>query len=280
MWQSKIKAKDKTSKMMDEDEQQKQQPLLRDGGEEKKLVLRKEIVLDYNGLWDDDLDPVINVLKNSKVIEELRLKYNEVTLSSGKFAEALAYNRTLRVLDVCDNNIGSLGAKQIANALRVNRSLQELYIDHCKLGDDGAKHLAGALMDNKTLRVMHLNQNGIGDAGAQSIAASLVINQSLRDIRLNGNLIGRKGGNKLANALMCNGSIVNIGLEKNSVIRSEQARIKEIINEPKRGGISKDGMSPLESLEAFIETKDKELEEKDQRIASLTADLVAKGCKI
>mmetsp|Transcript_21645 Transcript_21645/g.32887 ORF Transcript_21645/g.32887 Transcript_21645/m.32887 type:complete len:251 (+) Transcript_21645:90-842(+) len=246
-----------------------------------KLVTRKEIILDYNGLWDDDLDVIIKVLKDTQVLEELRLKFNEITLSSGKFAEALAYNRTLRVLHLDENNIGSLGAKQIANALRVNRTLHSLYLNHCKLGDEGGKHMARALMENKSIRVLWLDQNGIGDAGAQSLAASFVINQTLRDIRLNGNLIGKKGGNKLANALKCNGSIVKIGLEKNNVIRSEQARIQEILKDEKRGGGSNnDEMSPLERLEAFIETKDRELEKKDERIASLTADLVAKGCEV
>jgi len=246
-----------------------------------KLVKRKEIILDYNGLWDDDLDVIIKVLKDTTVLQELRLKFNEITLSSGKFAEALAYNRTVRVLHLCENNIGSLGAKQIANALRVNGTLTTLYLNHCKLGDDGARHLARALMNNKSIRILHLDQNGIGDGGAQSLAASFVINQTLNDIRLNGNLVGKRGGKKLANALEHNGSIAKIGLEKNNVIRSEQKRIGEILMDPERGKISSgDEMSPLERLEAFIETKDRELEEKDERIAALMADLLAKGCEV
>ena len=48
----------------------------------------------------DNLDGLIKVIQESKVLEELDLSDNGITLADGKFTDALAKNKTLRVLNL------------------------------------------------------------------------------------------------------------------------------------------------------------------------------------
>ena len=74
------------------------------------LVTQQFINLGGKGLRDSDLDVLIKVLQKSTVHEELWLDDNQITLADNKFTNALARNRTLRVLylDVRRARIGGL----------------------------------------------------------------------------------------------------------------------------------------------------------------------------
>ncbi|KAL7531577.1 hypothetical protein ACHAWF_003831, partial [Thalassiosira exigua] len=62
------------------------------------LVQQKEIRLGKKDLHDADLIVLAEVLRKSKVLEELNLYENSITLAEGQFVDALAKNQSLRYL--------------------------------------------------------------------------------------------------------------------------------------------------------------------------------------
>ncbi|KAL7547233.1 hypothetical protein ACHAWF_010564, partial [Thalassiosira exigua] len=62
------------------------------------LVQQKEIHLGNKDLRDGDLIVLSKVLQKSKVLENLWLWRNSITLVEGQFVDALAKNQSLRKL--------------------------------------------------------------------------------------------------------------------------------------------------------------------------------------
>lgn len=158
-----------------------------------RLVKQKQINLGDQGLRDGDLDVLVKVLQKSKVLEQLSLYGNQITLADGKFTNALANNHTLRKLYLYNNKIGPEGAKKLEAVLKINETLQVLYLSLNQIGNEGSKSIADALMSNSSLQALDFSHNNIGDEGAESLAASLLVNESLRRIWLEGNNISNEG---------------------------------------------------------------------------------------
>ena len=59
-----------------------------------ELIKRKIINLRSKGLKDDDLDILYKVIEENTVLEQLHLGDNNLTLSDGKLAKAIANNTT------------------------------------------------------------------------------------------------------------------------------------------------------------------------------------------
>jgi len=151
-------------------EQKKRKEKRKNNWNYAELIKQKIINLGDIDLVDDDLDEVIKTIEQSTVLEELVLGDNELTLADGKFAHAIAKNKTIKRLYLWSNNIGV----------------------------EGAKHLANALKKNNTVKELSLTSNGIGNE--EYIADMLAINKTLQEIRLVNNNIGGPGGRKLAEA--------------------------------------------------------------------------------
>ena len=174
------------------------------------LVRKEDIDLEYKNLRDKDLDVLVDVLRKSKVLEELDLYKNQLTLADGKFTDALANKNTLKSLDLSCNHIGAEGVERLADALKVNNTLKKLTLYGNEIGAEGAKHFADALMENETLEEIDLDSNNIGDEGAKSIANCFMVNQSIREVNLEDNNITDDGAQKLIEALKRND-----GMKKN-----------------------------------------------------------------
>ena len=129
-------------------------------------------------------------------LEELYLsrfnrKLNTTTISKGISdlgAELLSIGirntKTLRVLHIADNNIGSSGAIAIANALVSNTSLEELNLNYNKIGEDGYKAIAKAIINNKTLKILLLYSDSKMDESAMIILRSLHHNNTIINLVL------------------------------------------------------------------------------------------------
>ncbi|KAL9185900.1 hypothetical protein ACHAXT_003677 [Thalassiosira profunda] len=209
------------------------------------LVQQKSINLLGKNLYDGDLDVLVKVLRESKVLEELWLDHNRITLADGKLTDALAENRTLRRLDLNSNATGNEGAKRLSDALKRNDSLHVIRLGGNQIGDEGGKWLADALKcnntlqyidlgsnqiggegckwlsdalkHNNTLEVIVLINNQIGDEGAKSLASAYVVNKALREAYLSSNNIGDVGAKSLAASLLANGSLAKIVLAENNI---------------------------------------------------------------
>lgn len=240
------------------------------------LVVKKEIVLRDMGLCDSDLDLICEVISESQVVEELILSSNRLTLGSEKFADALAHNKTLRVLHLDQNRISAEGIKRLAAVLKVNESLQKIVLDGNLLSCREAKILARALMVNKTLQIVSLGANKIGDRGAQSLATSLRENKSLTAVGLRGNKIGCEGAKQLADALEKNCGIKSLFLddEKSHV----EIDIQTALDDPKRRILQLEAI--LAKKDEIIEAKDLEIAKKKAEVSSLMADLESTKAKL
>eukprot|EP00580_Thalassiosira_gravida_P019253 CAMPEP_0201661616 /NCGR_PEP_ID=MMETSP0494-20130426/3934_1 /ASSEMBLY_ACC=CAM_ASM_000839 /TAXON_ID=420259 /ORGANISM="Thalassiosira gravida, Strain GMp14c1" /LENGTH=316 /DNA_ID=CAMNT_0048139773 /DNA_START=78 /DNA_END=1028 /DNA_ORIENTATION=+ len=232
------------------------------------LVNEKGINALYNkGLHDDDLNVITEVLQKSQVLELLHLGANRITLTDGKFTDALTTNRSLRFLHLGWNTIGDEGAKRLADAIKVNRTLQKIYLNDNQIGNDGARHLADAVTINKSLQVMRLYNNDIGDEGASSLASSIKENETLQEIYLNCNPISDVGAQTLADALKYNFAIKTLDLwNSKRLSKNMQEEIETILSDPRR---------EVNVLRAIIARKDEEMAARDEEIAMLTAENAA-----
>ena len=194
------------------------------------LINKEHIDLSFNSLHDGNIEVLVEVLEKSEVLGELNLWDNRIALADDKFTDALAQNRTLRVLSLGSNNITSDGMKRLAAALKVNQSVQELHMgDNC-MGNDGAKSFADALTANTALQMISLYGNNIGDEGAQCLATSFKENQNLRVIWLHENKIGNDGAQSLVDALQCNHVIEKLFLLGNRITnRSIENEIQDVL---------------------------------------------------
>ena len=83
---------------------------------------------------------------------ELDIRNNNLGHGAELLSEGITNTKTLRVLNISDNNIGPSGTTAIANALSNNTSLEELDMSDNPIGLDGAKSLGSAIINNKKLK--------------------------------------------------------------------------------------------------------------------------------
>ena len=95
------------------------------------------IDLGSKKLQDSHIEGLVKLLAQSQNIKTLILSGNKITLTNGKFAKALAHNRTLLVLNLHNNNIGNEGAKSLSDALKVNQTLEKLHLGNNHIGQSG-----------------------------------------------------------------------------------------------------------------------------------------------
>ena len=239
-----------------------------------ELIKQRSIDLyHHEGLVDNDLDILYQVIEKSKVLQVLNLRGNKLTLADGKFATAIAKNTTIKEVNLIENNISEEGIKHLADALKENTvsKLDELRLGGNNIGDQGAEYIADMLIVNKTLQYIGLNDNNIGDKGAESIATSLAVNAGMRVIWLNSNnKITDASAEKLADALGSNHIVEYLGLGGNNISVHVEERIEAILNDSNRADKSQ---SSLNKLELFIaKQKDKELKGRNTEIAKKDRD--------
>ena len=138
-------------------------------------------------------------ISNNRLNRKLNTSDNELFGEFGKLSKGigdqgaellskgLTNTKTLRVLHIADNNIGSSGAIAIANALVNNTSLEELNMNHNnEFGQDGAEAIAKAITSNKTLKKLLLyGDSMMNDDEATMIRRSLNHNSTIIKLDLN-----------------------------------------------------------------------------------------------
>ena len=167
----------------------------------------KVLNIGYNNLWLTEQEAVA-ISDMMICLEELYISANKVHPLGDHEAELLSEGitntKTLRVLNISDNNIGPSGTTAIANALTNSTSLEELDIGNNKLGDHGAELLSEGITNTKTLRVLNISENNIGPSGTTAIANALTNNTSLEELDMSCNTIGQDGAIALGNAITNN----------------------------------------------------------------------------
>ncbi|KAL3762371.1 hypothetical protein ACHAW5_011112 [Stephanodiscus triporus] len=242
------------------------------------LAKKKKIVLACKDLKDGDIEVLAEVLEKSTIVEEMNLMMNQISLSDDKFTDALAQNKSLKILNLYNNSIGVEGTKRLAKAISINTSLKELNLEGAEMGDEGVKHLATALNTNGTLEVLILRGNNINDDGAISIATYLLFNKSLRVLLLGQNNISDAGADALVSLIECNHVIDQIMLDGNKVSDIINLKMRNAFSKPSRK--SHDGnFMPKCLVENILAHQDKTMADKDAAIKTLKDEISALEAK-
>ena len=192
----------------------------------EKLVKKRRINLILKGLCDDGLDILYKVIGESTVLEALSLSNNQLTLSDGKLANAIAKNTTLKELNLRRNKINLKGIEQLADALKENnKTIVVLYLGDNNIGDEGDKCIADVLVVNKSLQDIVLSSNNINLEGAKYLADALKENDTLKELAIDKNNIGDGGAVRIAEAIQHNQSVKTLALGFNNM---------SILNDPNR----------------------------------------------
>ena len=165
-------------------------------------------------------------LKRNHSLLEINLGNCGITEKGGKgTGDALMVNRSLQVLNLCDNPI-STGVVHIAESLKHNHSLLEINLRRCRISQEGGKAIGDALMVNRSLQVLDLHGNPIS-AGVVHIAESLKCNHSLLEINLGVCGITEREAESLAISLKENNSLHTLNLRGNSLSDGGGAHIAD-----------------------------------------------------
>ncbi|KAN0065602.1 hypothetical protein ACQY0O_000725 [Thecaphora frezii] len=129
-------------------------------------------------------------LKKNRTLRVLNLSDNQIEMPGlVAIAEALKYNSTLETLDMSHNPCSGPGLEGITTlrtAFTLNSNLKRLFLNGTDLSSEGAIALAEFLPEAKSLIHLDLAENfDIDIAGVMALAVSVRMNKSLRCLDLN-----------------------------------------------------------------------------------------------
>ncbi|EPQ27376.1 uncharacterized protein PFL1_04915 [Pseudozyma flocculosa PF-1] len=133
---------------------------------------------------------IAQVLKKNRTLRVLNLSDNQIEMPGlVAIAEALKYNSTLETLDMSHNPCsgpGLEGLTTLRTAFTLNSNLKRLFLNGTDLSSEGAIALAEFLPEAKSLIHLDLAENfDIDIAGVMALAVSVRMNKSLRCLDLN-----------------------------------------------------------------------------------------------
>ena len=166
-----------------------------------------------NGLGTASVTELVEMLKENKVLSELSLVMTEMTCDHiNMIAGGLKMNKTLQVLNVSSNNMGSKGAICLTQAL-TGTQLQELYLAANHIRDDFAPHIANMLKQNKAIRVLDVSSNSLTQKFINAISPAIAAEDcSLMSLNVSRNPLGAKGISSLGQALVSNTSLTYLNV--------------------------------------------------------------------
>lgn len=154
--------------------------------------------------------------------------------SVGQFADALAFNSSVTLLNLCCNRLDENGIVFIADVLKKNNTIRVLNLKGNNLRATGARLLALGLGENDTLASLDLSGNGLGDAGAISFAEALGSNESLTALTLRCNAITSRGAERLLQILIERTSVTRLGIEGScrlgTAMSEMETRTQDMVN--------------------------------------------------
>jgi Ran GTPase-activating protein (RanGAP) involved in mRNA processing and transport len=167
--------------------------------------------LNLNGNWIDSYESLSGVLVQCKLLKHLDLGYNSIRLlESNSFINELG-QCSLICLELPNNNICDEGIVKLIGKLKLCRTLKKLNLSENNISDKGAEILSRALIDCDwpELKELNLSSNKIDNKGVESIAYALTYsivkskadNTTLTKLDLNFNWFDDIGLNILNQAL-------------------------------------------------------------------------------
>ncbi len=132
--------------------------------------------------------------------------------------QSLSKQQRLTTLDLSNNRIGLIGAKELADVLLQDTcKITSLSLAGNRLGDQAVVGLAEALGNSRALTEVNLSDCAIGCAGACKLAESFEYNQRTTTLDLSWNHIRARGGKALAQCIRYNQAITDLDLSWNGI---------------------------------------------------------------
>ena len=167
----------------------------------------QSLEISHNNITDNGLMRILDNLPGKLV----RLIVNDCWLTySGavNIAKLLVINKTLKYLDISENNIGDDGISAISDSLHVNTTLIQLVAHSCQFQSKGAESVARMLQANKTLKYLDISDNNSGDDGTKSITHSILANTTVTQL----NIIDWKCAEGIAKTLKVNKTLKELAI--------------------------------------------------------------------
>jgi Ran GTPase-activating protein (RanGAP) involved in mRNA processing and transport len=189
------------------------------------------INLSENRITQLGLEYLYNCFDNTEsanfALRKIYLKGNlfNNSESSKILGNILIKNKTIKYLDLCNNNLSDQLITPVANALKDNRSLETLILESNNMGGIGCRILCDGLKHNQTLKYLNIRNNSIGHEGAKAVADMLHVNRTIETLNLQANLLDEHSISLIADKLNYNNIIKLIILSNNQL-----TNIQDILN--------------------------------------------------
>jgi Ran GTPase-activating protein (RanGAP) involved in mRNA processing and transport len=181
------------------------------------------------------LDEFSNALINNTTVESINLHNlhgrsgawpfpNDLSLGNGmkKIAEMLKINKTLKIINLSNNEITNDNVIILADALKENETLTHLNIGINKIGAKGVIEIADAIRKNKKTAIKYLDMTkmgirSFGIPGTRAITEMIKNNSSLKTLILRMNSISYGESELLSQVLENNETLTSLDLSENSI---------------------------------------------------------------
>ena len=149
-----------------------------------------------NSNLSDSIRPALSMLQSNVTLHELVLRDTSLDLLSIRFlTNALMINKTLKILNIGNNNIGDRGAKFFSHCRNV--CITDLIMWNCSVGPDGAVSIGTMVAHNPSIKCLRLGNNQLGNSGTKNLMNILRQSDSLQILDLWGNNINHTGASYL-----------------------------------------------------------------------------------
>ncbi|GFH31964.1 uncharacterized protein HaLaN_31104, partial [Haematococcus lacustris] len=151
--------------------------------------------LGNNGMTASGGAALARLLHDKRSLKELNIYNNDIGDSvMDTLAPAINENKKLANLDLGGNNIGPAGVKVLAErGLQGLDSLRYLEMGYNPLGPDGTRTLVNAVKFDLKLETLKLGWCKVGPLGARALADLVMFNKSITTLDFRGNALGNDG---------------------------------------------------------------------------------------
>ena len=160
-------------------------------------------------------------------LQEAKQKLSQI--NSKAMISSLQIIRTLRVINLENNNIDEDAATELAGHLHCNNILEQLWLRGNELYDKGASVVLQSLHNLSTLLILDLSYNYLSSESADGIAVVVGNNCSLQQLWLDGNELLTRGVVRIASALKKLSSLRILSLCSNGITDDAAEEISNVI---------------------------------------------------
>lgn len=164
----------------------------------------KELNLDDNSLKGDDIERIVEGLKENQSLQSLSVANNDIEV---KGVRALCKAVSLKHLDVGRTQLSSEAWTELCDHLPKSVTFLSLRFNFPH--EEGLEALCRMIERNTSLANLDISNNYLKEEGGKKLAKSLYLNHSLKRLFLFSNSIGRLGEAAVVSALENNGTLID-----------------------------------------------------------------------